>query len=134
MLRLAAREADIVAVQQQFDPRGRPMRGEATEAALEHKIAIVRDAAGPRFEELELNLIVFDAAPGGAAARVTPSRCRRRPRPSSGPGSPTSSTERSGRCGSGLLRRRDRLGISYYTIPGHAMEAMAPLVAALAGR
>jgi len=33
-----------------------------------------------------------------------------------------------------LLRRRDRLGISYYTIPGHAMEAMEPLVAALAGR
>jgi hypothetical protein len=34
----------------------------------------------------------------------------------------------------GLLRRRDRLGISYYAIPGHAMERMAPLVAALAGR
>ena len=33
-----------------------------------------------------------------------------------------------------LLRRRDRLGISYYAIPGRAMEAMAPLVAALAGR
>ena len=33
-----------------------------------------------------------------------------------------------------LLRRRDRLGIGYYAIPGHAMEAMPPLVAALAGR
>jgi len=30
-----------------------------------------------------------------------------------------------------LLRRRDKLGISYYTIPSHAMESMAPLVEAL---
>src|SRR5664280_2187959 len=33
-----------------------------------------------------------------------------------------------------LLRRREVLGISYYTVPGHAMESMAPLVAALAGK
>jgi hypothetical protein len=33
-----------------------------------------------------------------------------------------------------LLRRRDRLGISNSTILGHAMEAMAPLGAAVAGR
>jgi hypothetical protein len=33
-----------------------------------------------------------------------------------------------------LRRRRERLGISYYAIPGHAREAMAPLVERLAGR
>ena len=33
-----------------------------------------------------------------------------------------------------LLRRRDRLGISYYTVPSHAMESMAPLVEALTGK
>jgi hypothetical protein len=33
-----------------------------------------------------------------------------------------------------LERRRDRLGISHYAIPGHSMEEMAPLVAALAGQ
>ena len=33
-----------------------------------------------------------------------------------------------------LLRRRDRLGISYYTFPSRAMETMAPLVEALAGK
>ena len=33
-----------------------------------------------------------------------------------------------------LLRRRDKLGISYYTLPSHAMESMAPLVGALAGK
>jgi hypothetical protein len=33
-----------------------------------------------------------------------------------------------------LLRRRDKLGISYYTFPSRAMETMAPLVEALAGK
>ena len=33
-----------------------------------------------------------------------------------------------------LLRRRDRLGVSYYTVPSRAMESMAPLVEALAGK
>ena len=33
-----------------------------------------------------------------------------------------------------LLERRDRLGISYYSIPGHAIAEMVPLVEALAGR
>ena len=33
-----------------------------------------------------------------------------------------------------LLRRRDKLGISYYTVPSRSMEAMAPLVEAMAGR
>ncbi len=33
-----------------------------------------------------------------------------------------------------LERRRERLGISYYSIPQPAMESMAPLVEDLAGR
>jgi hypothetical protein len=33
-----------------------------------------------------------------------------------------------------LQKRRDKLGISYYAIPGRAMESMAPLVEAMAGK
>jgi len=33
-----------------------------------------------------------------------------------------------------LLKRRDKLGISYYTFPSRSMETMAPLVEALAGK
>jgi hypothetical protein len=33
-----------------------------------------------------------------------------------------------------LLRRREELGVSHYAIPHHAMESMAPLLEALAGR
>ena len=70
MLRLAAREADIVAIQPQFDPRGRPKLRQATEGATERKIAILREAAGPRFEQLELNVIVGDAGIVGSGRRV----------------------------------------------------------------
>jgi hypothetical protein len=33
-----------------------------------------------------------------------------------------------------LERRREELGISYYTLPSRSMESMAPLVEALAGK
>jgi probable F420-dependent oxidoreductase len=113
MLRLAAREADIVAMQPQFDPRGRPMIRQATEGATARKVAIVREAAGPRFEQLELNVIVADAGLVQTPYVLYGTLGGLRDR---------------------LLRRRDRLGISYYALPRHSMEAMAPLVAELSGR
>jgi probable F420-dependent oxidoreductase len=135
MLRLAAREADIVAFQPQFDPRGRPMVRQATEGATARKITILREAAGERFEQLELNVIVGDAGlvgsgrPAGesllAAAKAAATALI---------GTPYALYGTLGHLRDQLQRRRDRLGISYYAIPGHAMEAMAPLVATLAGR
>jgi probable F420-dependent oxidoreductase len=135
MLRLAAREADIVALQPQFDPRGRPMLGQATEGATERKIAILREASGPRFEELELNVIVGDAALVGSGRSARESLLAATKWAATGlVGTPYVLYGTLGQLRDRLLRRRDRLGISYYAIPGHAMEAMAPLVAALAGR
>jgi probable F420-dependent oxidoreductase len=135
MLRLAAREADIVALQPQFDLRGRPMLRQATEGATERKIAILREAAGPRFEKLELNVIVGDAGlvgsgrPAGesllAASKSVASGLVRTPYVLYGT---------LGQLRDGLLRRRDRLGISYYAIPGRAMDSLGPLVSALTGR
>jgi probable F420-dependent oxidoreductase len=135
MLRLAAREADIVALQPQFDLRGRPMLRQATEGATERKIAILREAAGPRFEKLELNVIVGDAGlvgsgrPAGesllAASKSVASGLVRTPYVLYGT---------LGQLRDGLVRRRDRLGISYYAIPGRAMDSLGPLVSALTGR
>ena len=133
MLRLAATEADIVAIQQQFDPEGHPIPGEATEAAIEAKVAIVREAAGPRIAQLELNMIIFDAALVGSR-RGGPGLLRAAVKSVVRSGTPYFLYGTLGQVRDRLLRRRDRLGISYYTIPGHAMEAMAPLVETLAGR
>ncbi len=133
MLRLAAREADIVAIQQQFDAEGHPMPGESTEAAMERKVSIVREAAGPRFAELELNMIIFDVALMGSS-RGGPGLLRAAAKSVVRSGNPYFLYGTPGQVRDRLLRRRDRLGISYYSIPERAMEAMAPLIATLAGR
>jgi hypothetical protein len=135
MLRLAAREAEIVGLVPGFDERGWPLAREATESALARKVALVREAAGERFEHLELNVWLADAGMVGSGNSPLGSlAAAAKWLPISVYGSPyvlygtlDSTLER-------LLRRRDRLGISYYTIPSKAMEAMAPLVEALAGR
>ncbi|MGH2488383.1 MAG: TIGR03621 family F420-dependent LLM class oxidoreductase, partial [Candidatus Limnocylindria bacterium] len=67
MLRLAAREADIVSFVPQFNAAGRPILGQATERALTDRVAMVRAAAGGRFDQLELN--VFVAAAGMVGSR-----------------------------------------------------------------
>jgi probable F420-dependent oxidoreductase len=135
MLRLAAREADIVGLLPGFSERGWPNMTQASETATAAKVAIVREAAGDRFEQLELNVWVHSAgiagrgnsligsavaAAGGAATAVY--------------SSPYVIWGTLGAVRERLLRRRDALGISYYTIPARSMESMAPLVDALAGK
>ena len=135
MLKLAAREADIVGLVPGFDAHGRVHVRQATETATAGKIALIREAAGAGFERLEINMWLGDAGLIGsgnsllgsvtAAARWAPTTLFGSPYVLYG----TLSSAREQ-----LLRRRDRLGISYYTMPSHAMESMAPLVEALAGK
>ncbi len=135
MLRLAAREADIVALQPQFDPRGRPMFRQATEGATARKVAVLREAAGSRFETLELNVIVADAGLVGGGSPLGDSLLALAKAAATGVVStPYVLYGTPGQLRDRLLRRRDRLGISYYALPGRVMEGMAPLVAALGGR
>jgi hypothetical protein len=108
---------------------------QATETATARKIGLIREAAGDRFERLEINLWLADAGLIGSGNSLLGSvAAAARWAPTAIYGSPyvlygtlNSARER-------LLRRRDRLGISYYTIPSRAMESMAPLVEALSGK
>ena len=135
MLRLAAREAEIVGLVPGFDARGRPLIRQATETATAEKVALVREATGDRFEQLELNLWLGDAALVGSGNSVLRSMwAAARWAPTALYGSPYVLYGTLDSAREKLLRRRDRLGISYYTFPSHAMESMAPLVEALAGR
>jgi len=137
MLRIAAREADIVGLLPQFSARGRPIFTQASERETERKVEIVREAAGSReaFERLELNVLVAD---GGVIGRSSPAGSALAAAKSLGPlaiggtpyllyGTATQIRER-------LLRRRERLGISYYVLHLPLIEPMAPVVEALAGR
>lgn len=136
MLRLAAREADIVGLIPQFDGRGRPIVAQATEAATRAKAELVRAEAGSRWDALRLDVIVFDAGivggPGAgplaslvAAAKATAVALV---------GTPYVMYGTVDRLRTLLERRRERSGISQYALPRHALEAMAPLVEALSGR
>src|SRR2546428_13184779 len=62
VLRLAAREADIVTFSPQFSTSGRPRLDTMTEKALTERVMGVRAAAGDRIDRVELNVFVFDAA------------------------------------------------------------------------
>ncbi|HTD64034.1 MAG TPA: TIGR03621 family F420-dependent LLM class oxidoreductase [Verrucomicrobiae bacterium] len=133
MLRIAAREAQIVALVPALDPIGMStLRSLATES-VEKRIATLRRA--PRFSELELNVIVFDAAVtdrarsivDGLTARLKSAVTAVVESPFVLYGSTSSIVE-------DLLRQRERLGISYIALPGRAMRGFGPVVAALRGK
>ena len=122
LLSLAAREADIVAL---------GVGPDATEEAVAEKIGWLRDAAGERFEKLELNLnlmMVGEQMPRWIAAQF---------------GADAAALARSGAvpvltgatdqmCDT-LQRRRETLGISYIVVSDELMDALAPVVERLAG-
>ncbi len=138
LLRIAAREADIVGLLPQFNERGRPIFSQASEAETARKVAIIREAAGSpdAFERLELNVLVADAGligsgisiPGSALSAV------KSVAPRVIGGSPYVLYGTAARVREVLLRRREQLGISYYVWRTRLMEPMAPIVEALAGR
>jgi probable F420-dependent oxidoreductase len=133
MMRIAAREADIVSFIPQMSRQGRPRVREATTAATAEKVRLLREAAGARFERLELSAYVLHVNVGdvrapfgaigawaeGAAAGLIDT-------PYLLAGSRSAVREQ-------LLRYRDRLGISYWTVPVGALEPLAPIVETLAG-
>jgi probable F420-dependent oxidoreductase len=132
MLRIAAREAQIVALAPTGNARGRPMLRTLTLGSVEKRIATLRRA--PRFAELELNVIVFDAQVTDASRSIVAALAARLgsavttivETPFFMYGSRASLVE-------DLIARRDRLGISYIALPGGVMRAFAPVVATLRG-
>ena len=133
MLRIAAREAQIVAIAPTLGSNGRPKLETGTLGSVAERIATLRRS--PRFQELELNVIVFDAQVTdaaqsiveGLAAQIKSAATTIVDTPFFMYGSRASLIE-------DLLARRERLGISYIALPGGAMRAFAPVVAALRGK
>lgn len=134
MMRIAAREADIVSFIPQMSRAGRPQIREATTGATAAKVARLRAAAGGAFDRLELSawvghVNVIDvrspvAAVGAAVEAAVTGLI----------GTPYVLAGTRGAIRDQLLRYRDRLGISYWTIPIGGMEGFAPIVEALSGR
>jgi probable F420-dependent oxidoreductase len=122
LLSLAAGEADIVAL------GGPPTE---TEATFKEKLGWLREAAGERFDELELTVNLL------AAGQQVPEYVRTRLsldlEQLARSGSPYVLLGTPDQMGDQLLARRDSLGISYVTVGDELMEDFAPVVARLAG-
>jgi probable F420-dependent oxidoreductase len=126
LLAYAAREADTVGI----DPRSLPGGGhdpqEVTEAAIDRKVGWIRDAAGERWSQLEINIVIYglDPAPGHGHD-IGPDELARSPHYLAGD---------TGRIVETLISRRERWGISYLVIGPKELDAMRPVIARLAGR
>ncbi len=119
MLKLAAREADIIAIGSKITARG----VDPTDATLEQKIAWIKEASGNRFAELELSQTVYDLV-------ITDSKAAVSNQGPPIPKKPVSADEAVAH----LLEQRERLGFSYFQVFEGQMENFAPLVARLAGQ
>jgi len=137
VLTIAAREADIVGINATMSAGvvGRDAFDTMTADAVEGKVNIVREAAGARWNEIEMNIRAFlvnitndtaTAAEGiGRMIGVTAAEVLDTPFALVGP--PEKLVD-------DLLARRERWGFSYVIVGGDDVESFAPVVEALAGR
>jgi alkanesulfonate monooxygenase SsuD/methylene tetrahydromethanopterin reductase-like flavin-dependent oxidoreductase (luciferase family) len=135
VLSVAGREADIVGITTRAKPNGDKDFADCAAAAVERKIAWVREAAGERFATLEFNLTVSDIEvtgdAAGAAERIGAAYGLTAAEVLDSPhillGSVDEMVEK-------LQERRERFGFSYIVVTEPNLEALGPVVARLAGR
>jgi probable F420-dependent oxidoreductase len=137
VLSIAAREADIVGVNGTMHAGvvGPDAIATMTAEAVDGKVAIVREAAGDRLADIEMNIRVFmvnvtddrDRAVGGLASALSVDTSMIDQSPFALLGPPSKIVE-------DLLERRERWGFSYIIVGAADVESFAPVVAELSGR
>jgi probable F420-dependent oxidoreductase len=136
VLALAGREADIVGLNVSLHEGSLGGAGgpSGTRQATLEKLATVREAAGPRWTDLEVEVYVHvtDVGPG----RVT--RLQRAAEalhmsPAEAAGSPHVLVGSAEEVCDVLAMRREELGISYVSVNGDAVDQISPVVDRLAG-
>jgi probable F420-dependent oxidoreductase len=122
MLRLAAREADII---------GLGLPPDASEAMVAERVGWIREAAGDRFADIQLNvnlMAVGDRVPYQLAQRmgITAKDLAAR-------GSVAAVSGGVGSMCDQIRDRRERLGLSYLLVSDELMDDFAPVVERLSG-
>jgi probable F420-dependent oxidoreductase len=149
ILTFAARHADIVGVNgttglgrqspdwtvnaRSAPPGGDELINTMTAEAVDAKVRLVREAAGERYDQIELNIrpymtsVVGDVEAGidAVARRLLVDEAFLRTSPFALIGPPAKLTE-------DLLARRERWGLSYIVVSADDLDAFAPVVAKLA--
>ena len=126
-LALAAREADIVGIIARARPEGGIDVSRDSEALLAEKVGWIRDAAGERFEQLELSMLIWAVAVGddrrsmaadiGAARGLTADQVL---------GSPYFLVGSSSSVAESLQALREQHGVSYFIIFPSRCGALCP--------
>ncbi len=135
LLSFAAHEADIVGILTRASPDGGLDRTEETHACITEQIEWVKQAAGDRFDDLELAALIWEVAvsdnPRAAAEAIAARRSRSVDQILESPyfliGSINAIIEK-------LHELRERHGISYISAFPSDTEKFAPIVARLAGK
>lgn len=132
LLAFAAREADIIGI----DPRSLPGGGgdptDITGAAVERKIGWIREAAGERWAQLEINIAIWEVD------RAFHTRSGSAPPRARGiseeelPLSPHYLVGDTAQMVETLIERRERLGMSYVTLNASDLSILEPVIARLA--
>jgi probable F420-dependent oxidoreductase len=136
VLRIAAREADIISVNFNLAPgkvnQSVMKTGDAT--STEEKIGWIRDAAGAHIDELELSVTVFVAIvsddQAGIVGRISAGFGMTPEETLASPHALVGSVDQ---IADALMERRERFGFSYVVFSGDGYAALAPVVKKLAG-
>ena len=136
VLGIAAREADIVGVNPSLAAGyvGPEVLATTTAAYYDERIGWIREAAGERFDDLELQVLTF-------LVQIVPDRQEALGRlagmmgvtAQDVDGSPIALIGTIEQISERLVERRERFGFSYVVVHEAEMEAFAPVVSALAG-
>jgi probable F420-dependent oxidoreductase len=134
ILSVAGREADIVGLTTRALPDGSKDTADMTAEATHRKIGWVREAAGDRFADIELTIMVSDVVVTGdrqgvaerlaAAMNVTPEEVLASPQVLLGTVEEMVED---------LQRRREEYGLSYFVVVESNMEKIIPVLARLVG-
>ena len=136
VLSTAARLADIVGINPNVGAGsfGPAAIASMSAQATDEKVAWVRDAAGDRVDDLEISILKFVTTVtddrDGVAAKVGAAMGMDAATILASPHAMVGSTDQ---IAEELLEQRERWGGSYVTVQLDAIEAFAPVVAALAG-
>lgn len=134
VLRFAAREADIVGIDPRSRPEGGADTGDITDAAVGRKIGWIREAAGDRWPEVEINIALFEVDPDFHRRTGPPPPRARGISEADMPSSPHYLVGDTDEMVETLIERRERLGISYIALRPPQLDVISGVVSRLAGR
>ena len=131
LLAYAAREANIIGL----DPRSLPQGGsdpdDVTEAAIDRKVGWIREAAGDRWSDLELNIALFDVDPAFHRRSGPPPDRRGNLTEEEVPRSPHYLVGDAAEMAEALLERRERWELSYIAMRPEHLDPMTPVISRL---